>query len=87
LCKLTPSERFRRLRGHSDAARGLIDELDAIYGLFLQSVQRTEEDLLADFSDGSYRDEALQNAKRYGDLIYKLLQQVTTPERMRFLVI
>ncbi len=87
LCKLTPSERFERLRGHSDAAQGVIGELDAIYGAFLQSVQRTEEDLLANFSDSNYRDEALQNAKRYGDLIYELLQQVTTPERMRFLVI
>jgi len=87
LCRLTPSGRFDRLTGHSEAAEGVIAELKVIYDAFLQSVQRKERDLLADFSDSSYRDEALQNAARYGDLIYELLQQVTTPDRMRFLVI
>jgi hypothetical protein len=65
----------------------VIPELDAIYGTFLQSVRRPHEDVLADFSSSSYRTEALGHAKRYGDLIHELLQLVTTPERMRFLVI
>jgi len=87
LCRLTPSQRFERLRGRNPAARTVVDELDAIYSGFLGSVQRSEEELLADFNDSAYRATALQNAKRYGDLIYELLQHVTTPERMRFLVI
>jgi Putative nucleotidyltransferase DUF294 len=87
LCRMTPAERFERLRVQGQTANGLIDQLFEIYDMFLNSTRRDEDDLLAEFTDSSHREQALGDAKRYGDLIYKLLQEVTSAERMRFLVI
>jgi hypothetical protein len=87
LCRLTPSERFLRLAARSDDAERIIAEMNDIYMAFLASVQRSEESLLLDFGDSGYRAEAFASARRYGDLIFELLGQVTTADRMRFLVI
>jgi len=87
LCRMTPAERFERLRVQGQTANGLIDQLFEIYDAFLNSTRRDEDDLLAEFTDSSHREQALGDAKRYGDLIYELLQEVTSAERMRFLVI
>jgi predicted nucleotidyltransferase len=87
LCRMTPAERFQRLRGHSDAASEHVDELTHVYGEFLQSVQRDESELLAAFADDETRVEALRRAARYGDLIYDLLEEVADRRRMRYLVI
>lgn len=87
LCRLTPAERFDRLRASGDAAAGHIDALESIYGEFLESVQRDEDDLLADFGDDQKRREALKRVSAYGDEIYALLNEVAQPDRMRYLVI
>jgi hypothetical protein len=87
LCRMTPAERFERLRPQGQIANELIDQLFEIYDAFLDSTRRDKDDLLAEFTDSSHREQALGDAKRYGDLIYKLLQEVASAERMRFLVI
>jgi hypothetical protein len=87
LCRMTPTERFERLRAQGQTANELIDQLFEIYGAFLDSTRRDKDDLLAEFTDSSHRQRALGDAKRYGDLIYKLLLEVTSSERMRLLVI
>jgi len=87
LCRVTPSERFERLRTKGEEAAALVDELATVYAEFLEQVQRPEADLLAEFGDSDNRKLALQHASRYGDLIFELLDTVTPPERMRFLVI
>lgn len=87
LCRITPSERFERLREYGDVADRLVAQLTALYGEFLMQVQRREEVLLEEFGDAGNRKGALEHATRYGDLIYELLDEVTAPKRMRFLVI
>jgi predicted nucleotidyltransferase len=87
LCQLTPTERFERLRAHGAEADRLVGELLEIHDAFLASVRRPEEDLLAEFAAGETRKTALHDANRYGDIIFSLLQEVTPPERMRYLVI
>ena len=87
LCRVTPAERFARLSDYSPTSGDLVKELTAVYGEFLDQVQRDENVLLAEFAEPGNRREALARASRYGDLIYALLKEVTPAERMRFLVI
>ena len=87
LCRITPAQRFDKLRSHGKPVAGLVDELSGLYAEFLEQVQRDEAVLLEEFSIAENRKQALEHASRYGDLIYKLLAAVTPPERMRFLVI
>ena len=87
LCRMTPAKRFERLRGQGQTANDLIDQLIEIYDTFLNSTRRGKDVLLAEFTNSSHREQALRDAQRYGDLIYKLLLEVTSAERMRFLVI
>lgn len=75
------------LRDNSSAASRLVDELTTLYGEFLEQVQRDDEVLLEEFAESGNRKRALEHATRYGDLIYELLDEVTSRERMRFLVI
>jgi hypothetical protein len=65
----------------------LIGELAAVYGEFLDQVQRDEDVVLAEFAEPDNRKKALEHATRYGDLIYALLEEASLPERMRYLVI
>lgn len=86
-CRITPTERFERVRAHSTAASQLVSELFRAYGEFLTFVQRPEEKLLDEFEVPEARKKAHAEAKAYGDMIYSLLREVTPPDRMRFLVI
>lgn len=86
LCRITPQERFAQLRGRT-AADDLIAELHERYEAFLQCVQRSEDELLAEFSDPASRRARLGEAAEYGDAIYQLLTRVVADERMRQLVI
>ena len=87
LCRITPAERFAKLRQHSAAAAEFVDRLEVVYGGFLKQVQRDEGILLTEFADAANRRAALERGSEYGDLIYKLLDEVVPPERMRFLVL
>ncbi len=87
LCRITPAERFERLRRHSAVADGLVSELSDAYAAFLTFVQRPEDELLSEFGVPETRKQAHAQAKRYGDIIFGLLCEVTPEERMRFLVI
>jgi Putative nucleotidyltransferase DUF294 len=86
LCRMTPSQRFDRLRCH-DGASAIIDELTSEYKKFLDAIQRPEAELVARFIDPNERREALERAKTYGDTIYRLLARVVPEERKRSLVI
>lgn len=87
LCRMTPAERFERLRGDNPDTGRIIDELDNVYGAFLESVQRDEKALLEEFADHDFRTAALGRAARYGDLIFELLRAVVSEDRMRYLII
>lgn len=87
LCRITPSERFDRVRDHGEKADSLVDGLHQVYTEFLDRVQRPEADLLAEFEVAENRKDALRHASRYGDLIYELLVEVSDADRMRYLVI
>ncbi len=86
LCRMTPSQRFERLRGH-DGAGAVIDELTSEYEQFLEAIQRPEDELIARFIDPKERKSALERAKTYGDTIYRLLARVVPEDRMRSLVV
>jgi Putative nucleotidyltransferase DUF294 len=87
LCRLTPSERFERVRDKGEKAETLVDELHSVYTEFLQQVQRPDDELQAEFRVSDNRKAALSHATRYGDLIYELLNEVSDPDRMRYLLI
>lgn len=87
LCGLTPTDRFRALRGRSDTMDGLLDDLEDQYAEFLEITQQAETDLQAHFGDSSRRRSALGQANRYGATIYKLLSEITPADRLRYLVI
>jgi hypothetical protein len=87
LCRITPAARFERLRAQSAAADQLVGQLVEAYGDFLTFVQRPEEALLDEFEDPEIRKRAHSEARRYGDIIYSLLGEVTPDARMRYLVI
>jgi hypothetical protein len=87
LCRLTPAERFQRLRSHDAKADQIVDELSSIYDEFLASVQRDEELVLSEFGGDQHRRDALGQAARYGNLVYELLDAVAGRDRMRYLVI
>jgi hypothetical protein len=87
LCRLTPAERFERLRAISERADRLVQELNGVYVDFLASTQRDKRELDAAFLDFVNRKESLARAARYGELIYELVSEVTPPERMRFLLV
>jgi hypothetical protein len=86
LCRMTPSQRFERLRSH-DGASAIIDELTSEYEQFLATIQHPEDELVARFIDPNERRQALERAKTYGDTIYQLLVRVVPEERMRSLVV
>lgn len=87
LCRLTPAERFERLREHGGAAAAHVDTLATIYAEFLSSVQRDGRNVLADFRDEPKRRDALRRVTAYGDEIYALIAEVAQPGRLRYLVI
>ncbi len=87
LCRITPQERFGQLRGRTAEADKLIAELHERYEAFLRCVQRSDEELMPEFSDPASRRARLGEAARYGDAIYQLLTCVVPGERMRQLVI
>lgn len=86
LCRMTPAQRFERLRGY-DGAAAIIDELTGEYAQFLEAIQHPEDELITRFIDPKERKQALERAKDYGDLIYQLLAQIVPRERMRSLVV
>jgi hypothetical protein len=87
LCRMTPKERFQRLRSQGDKANRLIDKMEVLYSEFLTEVQHPEPELLERFANESTRKHALAQAADYGDLIYELLGEVAAPKRLRSLVI
>jgi len=87
LCHLTPEQRFDALRGRTDAADVLIDELEQQYADFLATTQRDNEELFADFSEPDRRRQANQQASGYGASIHSLLSEITPAARLRYLVI
>jgi hypothetical protein len=87
LCHMAPAERFDRLRGRGKQADDIVTELMSLYDGFLEFSQRDEDLVLADLADHGRRDHALDEAARYGDLIYALLVDVLPAARMRYLVI
>lgn len=87
LCRITPAERFFRLRDRSEEAARLIDRLAEVYGAFLADIQREEAVLLTHFADSDNRRAALDRGSEYGDLIYRLLEEIVPRDRMRFLVL
>lgn len=87
LCRLTPRERFARLAEKGSRAAELVDRLSALHTEFLDSVQRDEETLVAEFREPARRREALDRAAEYGDRLYELIGEVTPSDRMRHLVI
>ncbi len=87
LCRMTPADRFERLRGHNREGDMRIDELVNLYEEFLVAVQQPEHELLASFADADKRNQALTIAARYGNVIYALLGAIIPPGRMRYLVV
>jgi hypothetical protein len=86
LCRMTPSERFERLR--RDAPTGaIIDRLAGEYEQFLHVTQRPEDELIELFTDPEERHSATERARGYGDLIYQMLLLVAPEDRMRSLVV
>lgn len=86
LCRMTPSRRFERLRDH-EGASATIDELMSEYEQFLVAIQRPEDELVARFMAPEGRRQALEQARVYGDTVYRLLTQLVPGERMRSLVV
>lgn len=87
LCRLTPAERFERLRDRSAGAAALVEDLAERYEQFLVLGPTRRGRAGGYFSDEALRKKALRSADRYGDVIYALLDDVTPHERRRFLVI
>lgn len=87
LCHMTPRARFELLRKTHPSAGGLLDEIDGTYQQFLETVQHPEPELLARFAEENPRKQALADARRYGDLIYRLLCDTTDDDRLRSLVV
>lgn len=87
LCRITPAERFGRLRDLGPGAAALVDRLAAVYGAFLEDVQREEGILLSHFAEPDNRRAALDRGSEYGDLIFELLEEIVPKPRMRFLVL
>jgi predicted nucleotidyltransferase len=88
LCELTPQERFERLRGRGNAeADRRIERLGEMYGRFLDRVQTPEEELVECFRSTAQRKELLEEATLYGTEIFALLRELSTPDRMRRLVV
>jgi predicted nucleotidyltransferase len=85
LCGLTPAERLAALRGRG--ADGLIDDIERRYEAFLESVQRDEDELLAEFGNAGWRRERLTEAADLGDRVFDLVMALVPHERLRHLVI
>ena len=88
LCAQTPRERIRGLADHGRAAGGLVQELEARYDAFLDAVQRSQPELLAEFEDPERRRAALVDASEFGDRIYELIRVTAADDqRLRYLLI
>ncbi|HWK25514.1 MAG TPA: hypothetical protein VNS09_03075 [Solirubrobacter sp.] len=65
-----------------------MDDLEERYATFLETVQRPEEIVLAEFEDPERRKTALGEAGEFGDRIYELVKATAVDERrMRYLLI
>ncbi|HEU5063462.1 MAG TPA: nucleotidyltransferase domain-containing protein [Solirubrobacterales bacterium] len=91
LCELTPQERFAALKGRGDdQADRRIEQLRRMYEAFLERVQTPEtpeEELVERFRDSDQRKKLLEEATLFGAEIYFLLQEMTSANRMRRLVV
>lgn len=88
LCGQTPRERLRSLADQHGSAAGLVSELEKRYEAFLDSVQRPEAEILAEFEDPGRRKTALSDAGEFGDRLYDLVTATAADEqRLRYLLI
>lgn len=87
LCTLTPTERFARLSERSHAAAEIVKQLEETYAQFLDCTQRSDAELLVDFTNEVHRDDLLQHANSFGDMIFELLRDIVDERRYRYLVI
>lgn len=85
MTRLTPTERLGDIR---PSETELVDRILDLYVEFLQSVDEPKEQLLARFGDPEYRGVRRESGQNFGDLIFKLLQQVGSNTRLlRYLVV
>ena len=88
LCGMTPQERFAALSGRGDHhADRRVERLGELYDAFLNRVQAPEADLMEGFRTPDQRKDLLDEATLFGTEIFSLLQELTSTERMRRLVV
>jgi predicted nucleotidyltransferase len=87
MTKLTPTERLQSLRSDG-AVAALVDEILDRYVEFLESTDAPKDDLLARFSDPSYRGIRRESGQNFGDLMFDLLEKIGSKSRLfRYLVV
>jgi len=87
MTNLTPTERLKALRGDASVA-DLVDQILDLYVEFLESVDAPKSQLLARFDDPNYRGVRRESGQNFGDLIFKLLEQIGSKTKLfRYLVV
>lgn len=91
LCKLTPRERLESVKTHLPNISLTIDNVLTKYDWFLSKTGLSTSELESHFADKTRRTEMFDEARKYGDSIFNLLQQVDqsggNPGLLRFLVV
>jgi hypothetical protein len=76
ILKITPRERLIMIGERIPATNEHVSEVLDEYSWFLEKTGLTTEELRSYFSEKSKRTEMFDKANRYGDLMYKLIEQI-----------
>lgn len=77
LSDLTPIERLNKARGICSKSRDLVESIVQSYDDYLAETDCSKIDLENKMKDGLYYKKSLESARDFGDLIFKLMVQIT----------
>lgn len=87
LAELVHESPLERLRSVVNPDNPVYREMLAQYEWFLTVNERSEEELIDWIADSDNRREAFERGDRFGGAMYRLLNEVGAPERLRYVVV
>jgi predicted nucleotidyltransferase len=87
LATLTPLDRLLAVREANPDLRDDIDNLLSAYAAFLQTTDAPKAELLTRFADDQYHETKRQEARLFGDQVFKLLSRLAPEDLFRYLVV
>jgi hypothetical protein len=84
LVKLPP---IQRLRHASDGATDAYSQVEELYGWFLEITNRADDELVEYLRNDEKRRDAFSRGNQFGAAIFRLMEKVGDPDRIRYVTV